>query len=122
MQERGIRLSNVVLVCGNAPCHSRLEQVVAEIPGVELLRLAPYSPMLNPIENIWSKVKASIKRNSRIPQVLPPEVMEQRLVYLGGLIRMALAEVTVGDCSRCIQHTSTFHSQALNMIDMPVGN
>lgn len=67
LQKQGIRLGNVMLVCDNAPCHSRQEQVVAEILGVELMRLVLYSPMPNPIDNIWNKVKASIKRHSRIP-------------------------------------------------------
>ena len=28
----------------------------------KILRLAPYNPMLNPIEKVWSVVKASVQR------------------------------------------------------------
>lgn len=48
---RGVPLSEVVLICDNAPVHSRFEEA-AEEHGIELLPLGPYSPMLNPIENI----------------------------------------------------------------------
>lgn len=50
-EELGNRLSDLVIVCDNAPCHSRLE-VVFNTSEANLLRLAPYSPMLNPIESI----------------------------------------------------------------------
>ncbi|KAG2784286.1 hypothetical protein PC116_g20444 [Phytophthora cactorum] len=44
----------VVIVLDNAPAHNktkeRLEEVIAEHGDLELLRLGPYSPMLNPIE------------------------------------------------------------------------
>ena len=54
----------VVIVLDNAPCHSHIEEVLAdEFRRNHVLRLAPYSPMLNPIENIWSVVKADVKSN-----------------------------------------------------------
>lgn len=60
-------IRSVVLVCDNAPCHSGLEEVLEEpmFGGAQLLRLTPYSPMLNPIENVWSSVKASVKTKLR---------------------------------------------------------
>lgn len=91
------------------------------VPGLVLLRLSPYSPMLNPIENVWSKLKSVVKRNNRVPEVHPPGVMEQRMVYLELLIQNALREVTTADCTRSIQHSVTFHPLALGMMDMPVG-
>lgn len=58
---------SIVLVCDNAPCHSGLEAVFQEpaFEGAQILRLAPYSPMLNPIENVWSVVKTTVKRQLR---------------------------------------------------------
>ena len=55
----------VVIVIDNAPCHSRIEEILAEeeLSRNSILRLAPYSPMLNPIEHIWSLIKASVKSN-----------------------------------------------------------
>lgn len=121
MERRGVDVNRVVLICDNAPCHARLERAVETVPGLVLLRLSPYSPMLNPIENVWSKLKSVVKRNNRVPVVHPPGVMEQRLVYLELLIQNALGEVTTADCTRSIQHSVTFHPLALGLMDMPVG-
>ncbi|RLN55761.1 hypothetical protein BBJ28_00027184, partial [Nothophytophthora sp. Chile5] len=56
-------VSNVVVVLDNAPCHSRAEAVFEEPEFAEatLLRLGPYSPMLNPIENVFSAFKSAVK-------------------------------------------------------------
>lgn len=48
LSDKGIQMNSVVI--DNAPCHSSLETEVLQHPGLILLRLAPYSPMLNPIE------------------------------------------------------------------------
>lgn len=117
---QGNALDDLVIVCDNAPCHTRLEQAVEGTP-VELLRLGPYSPMLNPIENVWSKVKAGVKAELRIPIVNPPGVGEQRIVYLEAAIDRAKELITGGDCSRAAQHSTTFHNDALNLLDMRVG-
>lgn len=116
----GNDLSELVVVVDNAPCHNRLETLF-ENSSATLLRLSPYSPMLNPIETIWGKIKSHVKSAMGIPQVNPPNVGEQRLVYLEARIEDAKALVTAGDCSRAIQHSSTFHQSALQMEDMPVG-
>ena len=70
-------LDELVLVVDNAPCHHRLNEVF-ENNGAQLIRLGPYSPMLNPMEGIWSKIKSHIS----IPQVTGPNLQEQRLQYL----------------------------------------
>lgn len=119
-EELGNELLDLVIVCDNAPCHSRLEEVVN---GTEarLLRLGPYSPMLNPIENIWSKIKTYCKTHLRVPDVQPPGVVEQRLTYLERIIDEAKDTVVGGDCSRAAQHTTIHHVAALAMQDMRVG-
>lgn len=86
-----------------------------------MLRLGPYSPMLNPIEIIWSKIKSHVKTNLTIPNFNAPGVGEQRLVYLERVIDQAKATITGGDCARAVQHTSTFHGIVLNMNDMQMG-
>ncbi|XP_036342292.1 uncharacterized protein LOC118751578 [Rhagoletis pomonella] len=53
----GNNLGDLVVVCDNAPCHSHLESAINNFNATDkatLLRLGPYSPMLTPIENIWS--------------------------------------------------------------------
>ena len=54
-----------MLVIDNAPCHSNTESVFEENAYRQdyLLRLGPYSPMLNPIENCWSQIKAYAKQH-----------------------------------------------------------
>lgn len=116
----GNTLSELVVVCDNAPCHSRLELIFDDCPAT-LLRLAPYSPQLNPIETIWSKVKTYVKGQMEVPRVTPPNVGDQRLQYLEDLVERAKETITVGDCSRAILHSTTFHEIALSMEDMPVG-
>ncbi|GMF22586.1 unnamed protein product [Phytophthora fragariaefolia] len=51
----------VVVVLDNAPAHRQTEERVAPHEYLEILRLAPYSPMCNPIEGCFSVLKAHIK-------------------------------------------------------------
>ncbi|OWZ12694.1 hypothetical protein PHMEG_00014101 [Phytophthora megakarya] len=62
--KRATPLGNMVLVADNAPCHSSIEEVFEEdaFADAEFLRLGPYSPMLNPIENWFSTFKSMVKR------------------------------------------------------------
>ena len=76
--QTGNRLEELVVVVDNAPCHSRIENVFVDVPA-KLLRLGPYSPMLNPIENIWSKVKTYVKTNMSVPITTGPGICEQRV-------------------------------------------
>lgn len=119
-EEIGNQLSELVVVCDNAPCHRGLEELFSE-SSASLLRLAPYSPQLNPIEIIWDKVKTYVKLNLDTPVVARPNVEEQRLQYLESVVDEAQSTISDGDRSRAIQHSSTFHQQALDMDDMPVG-
>lgn len=59
----------IVIVMDNAPAHSCVEGSVHEMMAADgvlngnklvVLHLAPYSPMLNPIEGCWSVLKASM--------------------------------------------------------------
>ncbi|RHY73865.1 hypothetical protein DYB30_013053 [Aphanomyces astaci] len=51
----------VVIVLDNAPAHSQTEERVVQHDDMTLLRLGPYSPMLNPIESCFSVLKSRIK-------------------------------------------------------------
>lgn len=123
-EEQGNRLDDLVLVCDNAPCHSRIESAVADASDgrVQVLRLAPYSPMLNPIEIIWGKIKMYVKGHISNPHTNGPHVVEQRLQYFESLIDDAKGTVTGGDCARAFQHATAFHGSALSLEDMPVGS
>ena len=59
-------LENVVIIIDNAPSHASVERAISALPrfnGVTILRLAPYSAPLSPIEYFWSAVKSSCKAN-----------------------------------------------------------
>ncbi|GMF44406.1 unnamed protein product [Phytophthora fragariaefolia] len=51
----------VVVVLDNAPAHRQTEERVAPHEDLEIRRLAPYSPMCNPIEGCFSVLKVHIK-------------------------------------------------------------
>ena len=65
------------MVIDNAPCHAAIEQVFLEKEFLNnhLLRLAPYCPMLNPIEYVWSNLKSGVKSDLTIqlPRILADE-------------------------------------------------
>ncbi|GMF27826.1 unnamed protein product [Phytophthora fragariaefolia] len=63
--------NKVVIVTDNAPVHSEVETLargMLVLDGIMngdklvVLRLAPYSPMLNPIEGCWNVLKAKMRR------------------------------------------------------------
>ena len=99
----GLTMDNMVLVCDNAPCHSKLEELMEENNGFIVCKLGPYSPQLDPLENIWSKMKAAVKSNMRVPGVNPPAVGEQRLQYVERLINTAMGVIT----GILVKHAST---------------
>ncbi|CAB4044955.1 Hypothetical predicted protein, partial [Paramuricea clavata] len=89
----GITVDSVVVVCDNAPCHSKFEECVIEQPGLTFCRLEQYSPMLNPVNTVWSKMEAVVKQRMRVPQVHRPEVGEQRLQYVEALTDEAMDQI-----------------------------
>jgi transposase len=125
---QGVAAHNIVIVCDNAPCHSRAQDAVAEYPGAVLLRLAPYSPMLNPIEMAWGVIKAFLKQKeaATLPQILDGNnhgltQTEWRLRYVENLIDEARETITQMKCLQFVNHTQAFFADALSLRDMPVG-
>ncbi|KAG6617625.1 Carbonic anhydrase 2 [Phytophthora cinnamomi] len=53
----------IVVVLDNAPAHRQTGERVTPHDDLVLLRLAPYSPMCNPIEGCFSVLKAHIKEH-----------------------------------------------------------
>lgn len=117
----GLTPNNIVLVMDNAPCHSKIEECQDIFPGLIVQGLGPYFPMLNPIENIWSKMKSVVKREMVVPNVSGHAIGEQRLVFVEGLIDSAMNQITNRDCINCCQHSQRFFPAALNSEDMHPG-
>jgi len=67
--------------------HSRIVKKVLDEAGIAYLYLPPYSPDLNPIEKMWSKLKAFFrKKKVRVAANLPE------------VINMAFSTIRPSDC------------------------
>lgn len=54
------------VIMDNLSCHkSAAVEASIEGAGAKLMLLPPYSPDLNPIERMWSKVKANLRREAK---------------------------------------------------------
>lgn len=125
----GTSLNSLVIVLDNAPCHAKAEIAVADLPGVEILRLGPYSPVLNPIENAWSSIKAHIKKREAesmdyLQQAYTNSGLSQaefRMQFVEQLIDEARQLITPIMCLNYVNHVQAFFSDVLHMKDLPVG-
>ena len=117
----------VVLVIDNAPAHSNIEhEINPEIMENNIiLRLGPYSPMLNPIENVWSMIKSNVKRcmAANNEQYVTAErnglsIGEFRLRLLEQYVQDAINEVTPDVCIRMIASVQNLFTDAILMNDM----
>ncbi|GMF40898.1 unnamed protein product [Phytophthora fragariaefolia] len=115
---------------GNAPAHSQTETLVPEHDDLVLLRLGPYSPMCNPIENCFSSLKANIKQYLALARDEVSAPMKQ----LGGGLQISKTEarmhileraahVSMPRITQCMVqkmelHASKFVNAAIRMEDM----
>lgn len=121
-------IAQLTVVCDNAPCHSALEDVFheEEYQGSRLLRLAPYSPMLNPIESAWSVVKSKVKQQLRarfgsISSGDPTgtlSLQDWRMMILEEIINSGLNEVTAEHCDHFVQNALKWCMKAMDNDDM----
>ncbi|KAG3108903.1 hypothetical protein PI124_g11882 [Phytophthora idaei] len=123
-------LDEVVVVLDNAPCHISAKDVFEEeeFQDAEMLKLGPYSPMLNPIENVFSAYKSVGKcfLAQQRPVILRvPEdtiITEHRARYFELAADPLFAEVVTPDlCNRAFCHSLHHHQRALRFEDMEVG-
>ncbi|RHY32789.1 hypothetical protein DYB32_002247 [Aphanomyces invadans] len=89
----------VVIIFDNAPAHSQTEQRTTPHDDMVLLRLGPYSPMLNPIESCFSVLKSAIKRYLT---VRTGDMFERRDFSTFLEARMSLLEDAASDPLACI--------------------
>ena len=86
-----------VVILDNAAIHHvrGVKELIENQLGARLLFLPPYSPDLNPVEEVFSKVKTIIKQNDSLFQVCSaPRV----------LLTMAFSMVTKEDCHGYVTH------------------
>jgi transposase len=85
-------------VMDNAPIHpAQIVEEKLKAAGHYSVFLSPYSPFLNPIEEFWSKLKASIKRD----QLVEGNLLSDR-------IREASKTVTLKDLHGWITHSVSY--------------
>ncbi len=66
-----LRSGDIVVLDNLSPHKDKAAVALIEAAGAEVRPLPPYSPDLNPIEKMWSKVKASLRRTkARDPDAL----------------------------------------------------
>jgi len=83
-----LRQGDVVIMDNLSPHKSELTLSLLEQAGVQILFLPAYSPDLNPIEKMWSKVKACLRTAEARTQAT-----------LSGAIASALESVTPQDAA-----------------------
>ena len=102
----------------NAPSHQGAEDWLTLPPTHHIKRLPPYSPFLNPIENVFSVLKSHVKQHMTAQQ----ERMDDRVsaaragmsleswrrgILLDG-IEMAMQSVTGNQVAAQYRHSNTF--------------
>ncbi|XP_029654645.1 uncharacterized protein LOC115228125 [Octopus sinensis] len=100
---RYLSVQNPTFITDNAHVHNQLESVVEQEENIELLRLPPYSYLLNPIELAWSIFKAEVKKmlREKMPIILKynktsdgPSISEYRLKILEEIVGEAKKVLT----------------------------
>lgn len=127
---QGMPINDIVAVVDNAPCHSHAEHVFQDnnFHGGTVLRLAPYSPMLNAIEHIWSEVKTHIKNTlqEKFQELMAGDPAltqtEFRLRFLERCADLAMGTIIPLDCQRSCNHVQEHYAPALHLANMPAGN
>jgi transposase len=77
-----------VVIMDNLPAHRRpAVRIAIEAAGAKLLHLPPYSPDLNPIENAFAKLKATLRKAAA-----------RTIDHLWDAIRDALPKFTPNEC------------------------
>jgi transposase len=119
-------MPHVVFVLDNAPCHRGVEDVFESLE-LTLLKLGPYSPMLNPIENCFSVYKAMMKtlldtrRTEFSTRGSFPSIPERRLCIMEELTATAITVITPDLVYNCERHCQAATIQASHSVPMVFG-
>jgi transposase len=95
--ERNI-MKGQYLIMYNAPIHTPVKLCELLVSRCyKCLYIPPYSPILNPIEEFWSKVKAGVRRNA----LTADDRLSDRICE-------SVQMVTRADCQAWIRHAVSF--------------
>ena len=85
-----------VVVMDNASIHhlDRVHDIITGV-GARLVFLPPYSPDLMPLEEVFSKVKATLKANDSVYTTTPTPSL---------IVQLAFSAITLSDCIGYIKH------------------
>ena len=119
----------VSIVIDNAPCHRGIEDRLHNEYGgrIQILRLAPYSPQLNPIEGCFSALKAEVKRQLSQRRAEfdcrgnDPTLTERRFRILGEVAMAAKDIINLRLVYNHERHCENAVISALNFDDMLMG-
>lgn len=108
-----INAQNLVVVCDNSTLYTNIELEMAQQSGgmATILRLPSYSPMLNPMETIWQKIKQSVHVQASL-------LREQSLLHLEKATDEAISTITANDCRNAVHQTTLLHTDALSLNDL----
>ena len=88
-----------VLVMDNMKSHhAKAVKNLLDSSGVRYIYLPPYSPNLNPIEKLWSKVKALLRKFNARALDVPPDA-----------IQSDFKNVSLSDCSGWFKFCNYLH-------------
>ncbi|XP_029657496.1 uncharacterized protein LOC115231662 [Octopus sinensis] len=115
----------VIMVLDNALAHSGIEVLqLEEFNDFHILCLGPYSPMLNPVEHVWSKIKAHVKRDisSLKNQILFQQGKDLSIIdYRTGILEKITVDriktITSDDCVSFISEIQKNIGDMLNMVN-----
>ena len=119
-------IDHPTFIIDNAPAHNNLEELETEYPTIQILRLAPYSYLLNPIELLWSLVKSHVKRHLRermhaILEIAPGgalPVTEQRMREMENIAVEALGLVNPGMLLNFTNRVEKYYAAATRQEDL----
>lgn len=77
--------------------HAKVVKNLLDEKHIQYLYLPPYSPDYNPIENMWSKIKANMRKQKVRAATLLPEAIEKAFstihisrIVLDGFVRVVM--------------------------------
>ena len=112
-------ISKILVICDDVLCHVTLEEVMLEESFIAeiILRLAPYSSMLNPIDNVWNVVKSQLRLNLNCLSNKDPykQILnnERRMIILENIVIAPVTNFTQQNCRSFVMVTEKICVQAL---------